>query len=610
MGTNDKRRPTTAAEVRRIEEDLDVRPCEDLDALHSPPDGTVCLQRRLGYERFASPGEHWVRPALALALTEAEKPIQAQRFPDIWAADLGVWRRLQEHEAPSGVLESWLRSPGRHLALDPTALRDFGANRHDKSSEPTISAIERAAGLDPVDDSELPRGFLELHGDLLDPSDWQPVGRPVERRALGLLLNGTLPSIRGAALTWLMDRAVSHPGHKVNGVYAHLRKNELPVALASTLGAGAESRWYDAAWTSLEWGLLLHAHRVTGEPLLSRRNARVARWMFGVLRRSPFHPREPGHLAAQVLQLLEPQDFPWSVGTQSTGRGRPAKTSRQGLPQLCLLSALNRHYEGKPTLQPTPPTLVTELRRMSELPGTDRPIDLEYHSSAFLGAELPHTSPRLLARRLMTKVGIDWLHGTPDSLRASILDECLQGLLRQPELFEWVGAAYANAAPTLDEETRRLALPLWERVSASELPSLDLASATAAMVPGFIELLPHNEWGHALDLVVEYAEQQRSQALGAIAQSAKRHGLDDLWREALERLMSLVRGAEEVSCRGEPQEDERVDAAMQVLEQTKKSSQPDSDRYLHELDDWSGTVSSRKVRPLTKELARLGIAKK
>jgi hypothetical protein len=376
---------------------------------------------------------------------------------------------------------AWLQSPARRLMLDLEALPALaGAPRPGWDPGALDASRGRLRACIPPGDPSPPPPGRALLGWAPEAADPHPAAR-----ALVLLEQGEPPSLRGAALGFLLREAAERPGWTTPGP-TELRRSlreDLPPLLALALDRDRPGAGLDRARARVEAALLRHAEALAAAAGLDGPAARwdLARWLQRVIGASPFWRLDPPVLAARLEALL-PADPP-----PPAPRG-PAWVAAAGVPEVFLVLGV---AAGVQVAQPYAPAPVLDALRQlahAELgppnpedePGGDDPLGWT--------ALCPHSRPDWAARWLLTlRLGAPWLAGAPEPVRVG----SLAALAAAPGRWGWVARAWHDEGPTLDAAAAAPAL--------QALPALGAAPWAAGLVAaGVARHLPEDQLRAAL----------------------------------------------------------------------------------------------------------------
>ena len=405
---------------------------------------------RAGYRLIAQVGRPpEILPVFAQALAAGLEHEQLARFFDhLWGVDLVVWRRLGD-ATHAELARLWLASPGRRLVRDPDTLVRL---RERESSDARLDAAcivdERE-----LEHLPLPGGLArwrDRHGSI--PGEAMPTWAPKRSDravtiALSRLEHGSPHGLRGAALGWLLGRAIDRPHVEIDGVHQNLRET-LPGYLAIALQVDEGNEDFAGR---LEEQALQHAALIA--PSSVRRAWHVSRWLLGCLVRSPYAPGREEDLHAKLMALLPPERAPIEPDD-------PLHPSRFGvsgmrIADLALVAGTWAHYgrDGETYSPPLP--LVNALQRLArrEVSEGEQAAELALARGATneLGWTAQHVAPPWVARWLLTQWRIDWLA----EVSANVADECLTALCDDPR-FDWFAHVIRIEGP-------RLVQPLQQR---------------------------------------------------------------------------------------------------------------------------------------------------
>lgn len=629
-----------------------------LDPALPPPDSAP--RTRAGYTLAGDPDSKHARvePTLALTLAtlaHAGRSVNAgelrRRFPDLGAIDLALWQALDATDVvePSRLASLWLRSPGRRLVQDldllhvlatPTAMRPpMGATETDPDS------LRRAAGIDgmPCPTAELaswlrngrPSRWRDLHTAVpgLLMRLWQPQDGKVTTAqdgkvttALRRLESGNPYTLRGAALGWLLDRAVDQPFYELEGIRRDLRE-DLPWRLATALEPDASA---DAAFgPELEAVVLQHAVRVADpdgtrgdQPDTILAAWGLSRWMQRCLVRSPFFGADEESLTVRLQAMLDTRK-------QEPGHDplHPARFGPAGidLADLALVAGVVSHYGRSGLhLDPMPLALVNALRHIAGR--TLRPLEQQAEDAYAppasppdalgtpgnaLGWGAPHIAPPWVARRILTDRRITWL--TRVGNVESVTRECLDQLERRPPAFSWLAFVFYTEGHELAGALREQASETWRTLADTyeQVEDKDAAMpahALAAMAAGILPALQAEELGRALDIAASATEEWRPFLFDAFAEAAGRtwsgkhedRVLELAWQQAVERLVDAVEAADRT-----PRE--RLNSALMALRRAAARRGNGGGPLIERLARAVAEPPFRDHRALQREARRLGL---
>ena len=607
---------------------------------------------RAGYALHDKGGQVEAVPAFAHALAQVavegvSTETLAERFQDLSLIASDVWCSLLDGEPVRVVARKWLDSPGRRLVQDI----GFLADDYEGSAPRDTEALMRAAGLYgmPVDAAAIEHRQLAEHSGSWRALHcswpggairlWEPADGAVTA-ALHILDQPSPASLRGAALTWLLQRAVHAPHYSIDGLRRDLRE-DLPVRLAAALQPSSFSR--NSA--ELEVAMLQHAM------LLSSRNAEeralpqtvqrawgLSRWLHICFMRSPFYGGSYGadeeRLAIRLRALLpkqplQPHDVLDPVRFHS---GYSIDSRGLDFHEVVVLGGILGHYAGAgPHLSPMPLPIVNWLRRVATRTLGSGEVQAEQDAAKILtasrehpgtsgnalGWEASHIAPPWVARRLLTEHRIGWLHDDAREADASEADaseavalECLEQLQRQPQRFSWLCLAFfAEGRALSDMVATRLINCFRELVQRIDTePNLIPLHELTALPVGVLARFSNTERAELLDLVVKVSPEWRPFLLDAYAEAAERGDastpvLTETRQEVLRRLLDIV---ENRDCN----QRERLQSAFLIVRRIGGSRVRRS-----EFDDtWLGRLPAlmdeppfREHQPLQREVRRLGL---
>jgi len=575
---------------------------------------------RAGYRLAAVAGEPGqIEPSFAHALA-VDLPVarRSEWFDHLWGVDLGVWRGLKTLAAKE-LARLWLTSPGRRLVQDLEFLRVLHVGRRDGATDVSPERVAAASGAD-VEFADAPPGWLDLHTAVPGATmrRWAPKDSACAVAvAFHRLESGSPYSLRGAALGWLLGRAIDAPVYAIGEVRSDLRE-DLPARLALAFSArdrpAAEviesSRERFSA--QVEEVLLQHAALVVRRDPAGdrvRRAWHIARWIHGCVIRSPFYRGDDERLHADLLALLPP-------GVAAPGSKDPLDPARFGVDRLrvddvALVAGAWAHY-GRPGEHfPPPPPLTSALRRLAARATNPAERDAE---AAFRGGrsnqlgrdaeaasrggrsnqlewDAQYFAPPWLARWLLTQWRVRWLADATPEART----ECLAALRDDRDL-EWLAHVWQAEGATLPAAARGEALAAWRalRDAARTKPPHALAS----MALGLLDLLDAEERAKTLATVSDAQVDWRPFLLDAWAKSALDLGDPDLASAARGGLLTLAGDARVAA-------DVRRNAALMLVRRAVGA--PADDERLRGLAALAAHPPLSDHPGLLRELRRLGV---
>ncbi|HVG59968.1 MAG TPA: hypothetical protein VNA24_15535, partial [Hyalangium sp.] len=533
---------------------------------------------------------------------------------------------------------TWLKSPGRLLVQDLSVLKALPSLLRKEDLEAAAGPVLYPGG----PKVQVPAFWFELHaaipGRIL--SDWQhPEGFFEEDEqfideALKVLKGrpGDPVFMRGAALTWLLDRAAAEPVYEQDGLERDLQV-DLPSAILAGFPEGnsiAEHAQLRAA-ARLEAVCLLHGARLTAgdsSPQAVVRSWNFARWIQSCSFRSPFFGGDAEALTARLRALL-PEDLASIPHRDDVLDPRRFGWGEQGLDlaEMALVTAAAQHYlpEDIPKLVPTPLPLVHALRRIAWRKLRPSETEAEQclarsHDQAagspeekksqtpgnVLGWSAPHIAPPLVARWVMTDQRLGWMHEAP----AEIIQECLDLFAQSPSRHAWVAFALYAEGAKLEEPLRQRAVEVWRNVVAQVTPAddgtqkeelLEHASLTH-MAAGVLAGLSDEEVLRAIELASAASPEWRHRSWEGLADAAERLGREGPWRMAMDRLLKMASEAQIDT-------QERLKAALLALRRVSARSpdHPDRPPYLHKLAALVARPPFSQSVAFRRELRRLGV---
>lgn len=583
-----------------------------VEALASPaksaPGEKLQGRSRAGYLLEGDPArEARVLPAFAAALGRSEKKLR-EEFPDLWALDARLWEALPSAE-PRALAILWLESPGRRLVQDLRALRNLPREAALGASDLSLDRILAAAA--PCEE----RKHRELHravpGKAME--DWEP--RPENKdeqvlRALRLLEEGSPIGLRGAALAWLLDRAVKEPFYAVGSLRRDLR-DELPLRLGAALPTWRDERAIIAR--KLERLTLQHAARIvaTASPdKAAPQGFAIARWLQGCLRRSPFFGADEEVLAAHLEASLPAEPTRLLEDADALHPARFA-TDDDGLDvaEIALLSGVLAHYLRPPeeTLLPTPVPLVEALQAIAGRPVREAEIEADEALAAGRNAlgwpEGYSLAAPLAARRLMTELRIGWIAKVSESAQR----DAIERFAADPRGNAWLAFALNREGQHLAPEARARAAEVFRALAkgmlASDARAEDQVEAhvIGTFGAGLLEALTDDDMPQILATAARSDSVWRPFVLDALAGAAERIERGPVFQRALDALLALMedRALDEKA---------RLNAALFAMRRASASKLPGRDALL-------GRIAAAAVAPpftdhlgLRREIRRLGLA--
>lgn len=555
---------------------------------------------RAGHRLVAQPGKQPdIVPVFAAALaSNMPRDELVQLFDHLWGVDLELWRALGS-ESPAELARRWLVSPGRRLVQDLDLLAHLRDDVEQLgATDLRLAAMWAASGaeLDPASPPSSTR-WCDLHCSI--PGEamgrWQP--KQSERAftiALTRLERGSPHGLRGAALAWLLGRAVDQRHVEVDGVHQDLRAT-LPTHLAIAL-ARDESEDFSAR---LEELLLQHAAwiavRDTG-PGKVRRAWHVARWLHGCLVRSPFAPGSEESLHAEVTARLPPgQRAPIEPND-------PLHPARMGGPDglriedIALVAGAWAHYDREGEhFEPPPLPLKNAMHRLADRLTTPAEMEAEASlragESNELGWTAPHVAPTWLARWLLTQWHATWLA----RLQAPVIEECIRRLGEDAHM-HWLAHVIRMEGAALDEPARALTHTTWTRLVESGGMAPELLASLAI---GLQQRLDARERALAMAAIAQAPSTWQPFLYDAWAEQALRDAKLELATPALEQQLELAAAGDSAKV--------KLDAALLLLRRAAPlRSKDEGMALLRRLAALARQPPLRDHQPLLRELRRLG----
>jgi len=535
---------------------------------------------RAGYRMVSKPGEDvHIEPEFACALAaDLAKPDLCRLFDHLWGVDYALWKKLNTHSSAE-LAEHWQRSLGRRLVHDQNFLKDL---RPGSGVEIDLKDLWAASGAetplergdkDNNNNSKGQSGWLDLHASLPGEamSHWVPKRGPDDAAtAFARLERGSPHSLRGAAIGWLLNRAVDRRRIDLAGVRQDLREI-LPARLALALQDETDPRTQEHFTARLEdetdpgtqehfaprqehfaarleEATLRHAAWIMereqpNKPGRIRRAWHVARWMHGCLIRSPITASDEERLHAELVALLPPENPPLKADDDPLHPARFVGKDGLRIEDVALVSGVWVHHgrQGR-HLTPTPTPLVHALRRLAErcLRTGERDAEASFaraHSNE-LGWTAPHFAPPWLARWLLTEWHLPWLTRVGDR----VVSECLETLetLAEDPRFEWLAYVWRSEGHELSEAHRDRALHAWRSLVRSPKVS---PQAVASMATGLLRELDACDRQNALGHLENAAAEWRPFLWDAWVEAALRqgHNLTALAEQGLGGLAKLTK---------------------------------------------------------------------
>ncbi len=556
--------PEAGAESQ-LEERLLLVPLGASPLSAKAPDGL----HRLGWTLTRADGhpDALAYPRFAADLAEGVRP----NADELWILDLSLWSALSGDTSLPELARIALRSPGRRVLTDLAVLGELP----DRLSP--LSHVFAAAG---VDAQSAPPDWHVLHDAIPTPSSaWAPAGNDVAA-ALHLLESEHVELGAGAALGWLLNRAMDEPGFVVGDRREDLREH-LPLRLSGApllaAGAGGVAARYEAV-------VLAHAARICREdtrPGAARRCWTVARWLHRLLARSPFYGGDLEVLTIR-LEAMAPPELP---GHADPLHPTHFASGRINLHDACLLAAIARHYARPPltTLRPMPELLRDALRAIA---AKSAPHQHSPPSEDALGwcALLPQVQPPLAARLLLSHVGVPWISGMPDA----VLAESAEWLVRSEDDPRWLVAALLREPVP----AKRTGPFVRVRREGSRLDAVTKAMLGVAVWDA-LDDAEHEA------VVSECAQVSASWAAWLLAEVATRAGADSPHRSAaLSQLFSVIQAPDTPA-------DARLTGAMNLARNLDDSAAADAS-LLEKLVNLLGEPPFAEHLGLRRELRRLG----
>lgn len=578
---------------------------------------------RAGYALRSRPGmgvggeQTEVIPAFAAALGECD--LRAA-FADLWSVDAALWDRL-ESDAAHELARLWLESPGRRLVQDIKVLAMAPRAEPLGATDLSLERLYAAAGVDgqPAESAALIawlRGMpphrtrwrertAALPGWCLQA--WEPRDASVTR-AMYLLEQGQPVGLRGAALAWLLDRAVRKPFYEADGLRRDLRE-DLPARLAMALPLWLGEDASAAVAREVEALALQHAARLTAGVARAEATLRgwgLARWILSCLRRSPFYGGDEEMTAAHLRALLPETSSPPREDADALDPAR-FEADGDGLDpaEIALLGGLWAHYrqggvdEPGKVLLPTPLPLVHALQRIARRAvraGEEAAEDALAAGRNALGWSGRHVAPPIMARWLMTELRIAWVEQAGEAAQL----DAIERLARTPPRYEWTAWAILREGQKLGPAARVRAVEvLRESLGGQEVLS---GQAIGAMAAGLLGALSEEEARAAAERAATAEEAWRPFVLEAIVAAAEElpHGAS-VWSYAIGKLV-------DVAADTRLERKTRLNAALFALRQASGSRMPGREVALDRLAQVASGPPVSELAGLRRELRRLGVS--
>jgi hypothetical protein len=366
---------------------------------------------------------------------------------DAWAA--------QAESGPERA-KRWLESPARRLMND---LRTLVALRGDAPADWPMGAM--IAGGSRVEACFAGQALqAPPTGKALEK--WLPQGENPTAVALFHLDWPDPPSLRGAAIAYLLDRAATRPIWQTPGptpVGRDLR-DDLAPALAMAWAPERTDRGRQSALIQVESALFLHADLIADQIGVPAdgviKRWELARWLQRTVDASPFWRIDPAVLAIRLHELLpsavrlvHPQS-PSGVaraGIEETFMVMGAAAGTRSNRPIAPVPLLDRLRElARRTAQAEPPaTMFSAHNQHSGEAGPNNPSDpLGWNELTSL------LSPPWIARFLLTmRLSASWLKEAPPEVQ----QKSLELLAHSPDRWSFVARAWHDEGPHLSPET-------------------------------------------------------------------------------------------------------------------------------------------------------------
>jgi hypothetical protein len=580
----------SSAELRRLIQTLQGR-------LPEPPP----RRTRAGFAlEGAFEGEARVIPAFAAAIGGSGL---RDGFPDLWAIDAVLWQRLEAADARE-LARLWLESPGRRLVEDLGIIARLPTSGPAGASELSPQRIDSAAGLHLL---ETPRGHQELHralpGESLDT--WRP--EPVDEdkqvlRALQLLEEGSPLGLRGAALSWLLDRAADNPFYAVDDIRRDLR-DDLPIRLSTALISWLGDNTAATVPRQLETLALQHAARIVSvdSPVdAARRGWAVARWLQGCLRRSPFYGTDEEVLAAHLQARLPTVQPPIPANADALFPGRfSLDDGGLDVAGTAFLAGVLAHYrrEHDRTLLPTPVPLIHALQAIAS-----RSVSMaEEAADAALAAGRnalgwPEGYPLALplaARHLMTDLRIGWIAQVGEAAQI----DSIERFAKDPGQHGWIAFAIQREGQHLGDDARARGVAVFRALSATGPTD---ARVVGTFGTGLLAGLTDEEADRILVLAIQTDPLWRPFVIDALAGASERLGRAGIWLRALDRLVALMEDMR-------VEDKTRLNAALFAMRRASASNLPGREALLGRLAAIAASPPFQDHLGLRREIRRLGL---
>jgi hypothetical protein len=562
------------AELRALEGQLPEPPTLDAKAL------------RMGWIVDSGEVEQEARawPMLAKALHEGAT-LASDWLDDLALMDAALADPASQpgRSSSESLVQRWLRSPGRRLVTDLSLLDRL---RDDEplagATELTWGALTSAAGA-----SRGAKGacaeWRALHtmlpGAAGDP-EWAPevkdtANGPDAAEALFLLEQGETAFGRGAALAWLLNRAATAPVVQIAGLRRDVRE-ELPTRLALLLSQDTHQERHLRTMAELEHISLRHAALIANKRHPDAPIAEiwhVARWIQGIVLRSPFFGGEPEGVSARLRARL-PKDPP-EVTPQlpALHPARFAREAAEGLPlgDMGVLIGLIRHLVTTNKLHDRlPGPLLEWLVKLAGRPCT-KPEWAAERAPRRDGWPHPHVAPPLLARWILTQIArVPWLGAANEKAQ----EEAVEALGEMTEEKPWPALSIEREGGALKDSVALLAVKAWREGIGKNAP----AWAVSSVGLGLVNRLEPQDWERLLDQICAVAGEWRVKLLPRFIERARALSHEQDRSPLVER--AVVALAELTNDSANVGDLVRLEAAARTIEQVRGRAVPGAERAL------------------------------
>lgn len=534
---------------------------------------------------------------------------RAEWFDHLWGVDLELWRHLRTADTKD-LARRWLTSPGRRLVQSLEFLRILHGGSSDGPTDVRPERLAAASGADAVF-ADAPPGWVDLHAAIPGVSmrRWAPKDAT---RAVAVafrrLEDGSPYSLRGAAIGWLLGRAMDASIYTIDEVHRDLRE-DLPVRLALALPTHdrpteeVQESPAECFVARVEELLLQHAAHIArrGPPDDRVRGGwHIARWIHGCVTRSPFYRGDAERLHADLLSYLP--DAP--TLTDPADPLDPARfgADRLRIEDVALVAGVWAHYGPPGEHLPAPPPLASALRRLATRATNpaEHAAEAAYRrgESNQLGWDAPYFAPTWLARWLLTQWRVRWLADADDAALA----ECLRGLEEDDATLQWLAYVWQAEGAGLSAAGRHASLMGWRALrgaaQSARGPRMP-PQALVSMALGLVDLLDADERAGVLAAIHDAPPEWRPFLLDAWAKAAQ--DIDDV------PLATAARGTL-VTLAGDPRlaAEIRRNAALMLVRRAV-AARPTDEASLRDLAGLAAHPPLSDHPGLLRELRRLGV---